>query len=277
MIAIQQIGSNAVPTLLKMVQAKDSAFKSKLMDLAGKQSMFKISFTHAYEDRWLAYSGFLVLKSKAISAIPQLSEIVENEDEDIAVETIRCLSVIGPESLPTLIKALTNSNARVRGTAAYSIGEFGSAAKTAVPTLLGMINLTGEEHPDNMAIRTLGEVGDDSLIPLFSQCLLNKHTAVEAGFALGRRGSNAIAPLMSALTNSEKVIRGAAIAGLDPDVREIGPGRERMVDDYSFARVNCIYNLKYLQAGYRMQGDLLGNSPSLTNTPPATPLEEFSR
>ncbi len=272
-IAVRHIGSNAVPALVKMVRAKDFVFKLKLMELVAKQSFFKISFTSADDQHAQAHAGFLVLGSAARSAIPALSETVESEGEEIAIVALRCLLAIGPESLPTFIKALTNSNTRVEDYAAFALGEFGSAAKPAIPTLLLKINSMNQ---NNSAIRTLGEIGDDTLIPLFSQLLLNTNTAADAGFALSRRGPEAIAPLTSALTNSAGLIRAAATAGLDAYVRETGPGRKRMDNEYSFARINCLYNLKMLGASSRMYAVSSRNPRSLTNTPPSTSLEEFS-
>ena len=47
--AVRQAGTNAIPTLLRLLRAKDSALKLKLMDLAEIQHIIKIRFTPAEE------------------------------------------------------------------------------------------------------------------------------------------------------------------------------------------------------------------------------------
>jgi hypothetical protein len=50
--AVRQVGTNVLPTLLRMLRAKDSPLKVKLMALADKQHVIKISYTPAL--RWNA-------------------------------------------------------------------------------------------------------------------------------------------------------------------------------------------------------------------------------
>src|SRR5437870_12631878 len=45
--SVRHLGTNAIPTLLKMLRARDTAFKTRLMRLAQKQHIVKIKWTSA--------------------------------------------------------------------------------------------------------------------------------------------------------------------------------------------------------------------------------------
>ena len=75
--AVRRIGTNALPTLLRMLRAKDSALKVKLMDLVKRQHYFRIEYTPADELNYRACSAFGVLRAKAQSAAPALIRIYE--------------------------------------------------------------------------------------------------------------------------------------------------------------------------------------------------------
>ena len=51
---LQQIGTNAIPTLLRMLRARDSSFKLKLISLAQKQHFIKFDFVPAGQRNRLA-------------------------------------------------------------------------------------------------------------------------------------------------------------------------------------------------------------------------------
>jgi len=73
--AVRQAGTNALPTLLRMLRAKDSVQKVKFLALAERQHFIKIKYTPAEELNYRALSGFGVLRAKAQSAVPALIEI----------------------------------------------------------------------------------------------------------------------------------------------------------------------------------------------------------
>jgi hypothetical protein len=75
--AVRRIGTNALPTLLRMLRAKDSALKVKLMDLAQKQRFIHINYIPSDELNYRACSAFGVLRAKAQSAVPALIRIYE--------------------------------------------------------------------------------------------------------------------------------------------------------------------------------------------------------
>jgi hypothetical protein len=55
--AVRQAGTNALPTLLRMLQAKDSAFKVRLMNLAERQHFINIKYTPAKKPQRVCMKG----------------------------------------------------------------------------------------------------------------------------------------------------------------------------------------------------------------------------
>ena len=76
--ALQHIGTNAIPFLLRILRAKDSAVKVKLMDLAERQSFINIPISSVDEEKYKAIIGFYLLGDLATNAIPELIEISAN-------------------------------------------------------------------------------------------------------------------------------------------------------------------------------------------------------
>jgi len=170
-IAIRAIGTNAIPTLLNMLKARDSKFKLKLIELAEKQHLINIKWKTANFRRYEALRGFSALGPLAKPALPALIEMYNelgsypfNAPEVIAeisgsmteaipgfiIDTTcgnpsirwRAVGRLGqmhakPElAVPALTKCLHDESHIIRQTAAVSLAAFGSDAKSAVPELI---------------------------------------------------------------------------------------------------------------------------------------------
>jgi hypothetical protein len=122
--AVRNIGTNALPILLELIDAKDSRFKLKMMDLAGKQSVIKTHFTTAKTRQQIALTAFRVLGPAAKPAIPKLGEILASGQWMAAP----ALSAIGPDSIGTLVNGLTNTNAMVRRAIIIVLGQYAHKA-----------------------------------------------------------------------------------------------------------------------------------------------------
>jgi HEAT repeat protein len=115
--AIQQIGTNALPTLLEMLRSKDSWLKVKLIGLVSKQSLVELELTSEDDRRSLAMFGFQVLGPRAKPILPALIELLNNAGTtDHAKDALDHLSVsfLGPEETLWLGTSITNENERVR-------------------------------------------------------------------------------------------------------------------------------------------------------------------
>ena len=171
--AVQHIGTNAIPTLLHFLRARDSNLKLKFIALAQRLHVININFVPAYSRNYAAMKAFRVLGADARDAVPALVKILEqNISEESQYQTALALGSIGspakkavpallrlaadtnnpsrrpaasalakiqaePELVvPVLIKLLQDPQPGVRLGAADSLRSFGAAAKPAVPTLI---------------------------------------------------------------------------------------------------------------------------------------------
>ena len=110
--ALTQIGEAAKPELLASLKSDDTPLR--------------IGATRA-----LGAMG-----AKAADALPTLIDNLSHEDEDLRTETAEALATIGKPSVPLLVAALGNSEARVRASGARALGLLGSDAGPAGTALL---------------------------------------------------------------------------------------------------------------------------------------------
>ena len=132
--AVIQIGTNAIPTLLRLLRAKDSTLKVKFMGLARKQSIIKVSYTPDAVWNFRAKSGFraLGLNDKAGSAVPALIAVARERISPVSQScAIQSLGFIGPQAkaaVPSLLQWATNSNDALRISARAAVLEIDPAA-----------------------------------------------------------------------------------------------------------------------------------------------------
>src|SRR5256885_5261573 len=77
--AVREAGTNAVPTLLRMLRTSDSDLKQRFKLLLRKQCVVQIHYVRADTQRWAATQGFMALGKLARYAVPQLDEISQQE------------------------------------------------------------------------------------------------------------------------------------------------------------------------------------------------------
>ena len=110
--ALRRAGTNALPTLLRMLRAKDSALKVRFMQLARRQHFIKIKYTPAEELNYRACMAFGVLRAKAHSAVPALIDIA-NQNISYASHwyALRALESVGPPATPDGVERTQATNA----------------------------------------------------------------------------------------------------------------------------------------------------------------------
>jgi hypothetical protein len=195
--AVRQIGTNAIPTLLQMLRAKDSALTGKLLDLAEKQPFLTIRHTSAYQRNAQAARAFLILEASAKEAVPALIEIYDQN-----------------------ISEMSQLNT------ASALGSIGPAAKSAVPSLLRGMN-SPDEDVRSLSIQALGEIHAEPalVVPVLVKSLQDTKSGIkcDAAEALGEFGAEAkvVAPvLLQLLTDPDSSVRDAATNALkviDPE------------------------------------------------------------
>ena len=176
--AIRQIGTNALPLLLKLITSKDSPFKKRMEAILPKRWQGPLVSRQAWDRQMLGAYGFVALGTVAEPAVRTLIDLASGTDPDIRYFAVYALGHLGSAAkpaIPLLIKRLEDPVEHVRGdamnglagihlqpelvvpvfiqyagdserdsgtryTAIQGLGYFGSEAKAAVPTLLRLLN-----------------------------------------------------------------------------------------------------------------------------------------
>jgi hypothetical protein len=71
--AVREMGTNAIPALLRWAQAKESPWKSSLNSALARQNLISFRFQTAQDRQILASAGFAFLGNEARAAVPALA------------------------------------------------------------------------------------------------------------------------------------------------------------------------------------------------------------
>ena len=123
--AVHHAGTNALPTLLRMLRARDSGLKAVAMHWAERNRLIKVKLAPAEELNYRACWAFGVLRAKARSAVPALMEIAaRNPSPHARCYSLTALASIGPpanEAIPGLLELATNADSVVRSYATNAL------------------------------------------------------------------------------------------------------------------------------------------------------------
>jgi hypothetical protein len=146
--AIQQIGTNAIPFLLRWLSTEWQPSRSKQRLATFVRNIPFLTRFHPIS-RWAlgadplqrradeAAAAFEALGSNAAPAIPELARLATYSPQSgTARRAVDALVNIGPITLPALLTVITNANAQARFYAVTSIQSFGTNARPAIPMLL---------------------------------------------------------------------------------------------------------------------------------------------
>lgn len=136
--AVRRLGTNAIPTLLRMLRAKDSQVTVSLVRLAGKQHLIKFAYHYDFQKNAEAARAFDSLGADAKDAVPELIKIFEQNISAYSRNyTAWSLGAIGPsaaKAIPTLLGGTTNTNL-YRCTAIFALGKIHAEPELVVPAL----------------------------------------------------------------------------------------------------------------------------------------------
>lgn len=185
---MSHIGTNAIPTLLRLLRSKDSTLRLQwfsVLKWLSENYGFKIHYTRDVERLSEGCLGFRKLGTNGLGALPGLIELYEqNISENSQVAT------------------------------AYSIGEIGPSAKSAVPIIIEHLTL----KPDSVyLIEPLGEIHSDPnlVVPILIRYLnhrwtLARQSAANGLGAFGGEAKQAVPVLVELLNDHEITVRRAA-------------------------------------------------------------------
>jgi len=187
--AVRHIGTNCIPILLRMIRATDSPLKLRLVALAKKYRIMKISFVPASERNVAASRAFITLGDTAKNAVPALVKIYgENITTDSQSAIGNALAWIGPAAkpaIPVLLRALTNSNAQVRASALWALGDIHGEPQLCVPALIHALG-DSDGFARTSAAHALGMFGTEakSAIPSLEELIKISRAFSEIQFTL---------------------------------------------------------------------------------------------
>jgi HEAT repeat protein len=188
---VSQIGTNAIPTLLRMLSSGDPPFILKLKALVHRQHFITFRRRTTANQHFEAVKAFQRLGPSARGAVPALIEIYEqNLSAASQIETAHALGSIGPPAspaVPALLAGMTNLDANVRRETAFVLGQIHAEPALVAPALTN--SLHDPSLPVRMAaiiaLRTFGagaKPAAPSLFPLLNDP--DKNIREEAAFTL---------------------------------------------------------------------------------------------
>lgn len=174
--AVRAIGSNGVPTLVRMLQAKDSPLWLRFLGFV-QQSSIKLPYTPAETLKMRALAGFHALQSEARNAVPELIKAYTNNPGASPWGPAAALGEIGPdadEATGSLLLNAQNTNSGVREVAVSALANMHSHSEVVVPALIKAMH---DPAPavQFQAFRGLGRFGDEAkgAVPDLFQILTN--------------------------------------------------------------------------------------------------------
>ncbi len=192
--AIQRIGTNAIPTMLRMLRTPNLPWKNRLFAWAQKQHVIKIHYVQPEFGYDEAFFGFEVLGPRASNAVPELVKIFDQNpaaqssiamifgqigpdakaavplllrgaastDNGLRNNSLAALCNIQAEPnlvVPVFINALQDPDPQIRGWAISGLQRFRTNAKTAVPALVKLIESKEPPPPTSVTGFSTGGPG----------------------------------------------------------------------------------------------------------------------
>jgi HEAT repeat protein len=179
--AFVQMGGKAVPHLVRELRVRDTAWKIKLRGWLGRESVFGIDLTPAYVRQRRAIQACYALGPAAKAAIPDLSERLNEQRISQTLRTL-ALAAIGPDALPFMIGALTNSDPQVRLYMSLAFRYVSFDADAAVPALVRCLSDPQDYRIRCEAAMALGHIRKrpELVVPALTQNLTDTNETVRS-------------------------------------------------------------------------------------------------
>ena len=164
-VAVRHIGSNAVPTVLRMFCANDDAINARLLATLAKHRALHLTYVPTSLQHENALGGFEALGGAAESAVPRLIKM-HDALPSRHYEVTLALSYVGPAAkgaIPCLLRDLTNKDNSIRCDSLWALGRIHAEPKLVVPVMIMALR-----DPDDgiryTALAGLFEFGTDAAI-----------------------------------------------------------------------------------------------------------------
>lgn len=141
--AVRNIGTNALPCLLKWIDYESPAWRITLRRMLRRTRWYGMSEGQADRRAYLTTWGFTFLETNAASAIPKLQALMKDttkpESSDRAIYALGC---IGEPAIPVLKAALADSNQSNRSEiiSAFRLIALNQGTNACLPILVEALN-----------------------------------------------------------------------------------------------------------------------------------------
>jgi hypothetical protein len=205
--AIREIGTNAIPHLLRWIRHEEHPWKTRLREITSER-LGRHFFNS--RDPFLGYCAVLafgVLAPVPDQTIEQLARLArKTESRDVAVRALEAMGLSrNSNAIPPLVEIIMGHQTELRGSAALAFRHMGEIAEPAVPVLLQCLN----DQDTDVAINSLLAIEELALkpelvVPALIDALNDPRPAIR-GFAAralgqyGREGLPAVPALLNAL------------------------------------------------------------------------------
>ena len=223
--ALGEIGAEAkaaIPFLINAMGDGNEGVRSAAVDALkkiGTESIPPLIEAFGNKDSNVAAISIDALREFGPDARPAMSHLTRllllYENEDIRERAARALGAIGPEAMPSLLKALQDKNAEVRSCAAVGFYEMGDKGKTAVPELAQALH-DSNKRVRFMVAQALGKMGPaaETAVPDLIEALKDidrdvRSVTAQALEKIGPGAKEAIPMLIDALEDKEISIQAA--------------------------------------------------------------------
>jgi len=138
--ALRRIGTNAIPTLLKMIRAKDPPpAMLKLLQFAQSKRLIRSRYRSAFLRNEEAEYAFQALGTNAAAAVPGLIKIyqerVSPSSQRCAAQALGSIHRAATAAIPVLLKDFTHTNGDLRFYAVSAVMDIGGDPNVVVPAL----------------------------------------------------------------------------------------------------------------------------------------------
>jgi hypothetical protein len=230
--AVGQIGTNAIPTLLRWSRTKysESSLKLGVMNLLLRQRLIKFHLSTGSAWNFAASQGFQALGTNAHAAVPALIEVANGHTAGKRTDAILSLGYIGPPAetaVPTLLHLTSDTNYYVRMVSFVSLGRIHARPEVVVPMLLQGLQDTNQ-RVQLCASVAFADYGPNAMsaVPQLVQSLratpaaTNDLPFVQALGFIGPAAKESIPFLLPLTTNADAQIYSGsrrAIQRIDPE------------------------------------------------------------
>jgi HEAT repeat protein len=147
--ALQHIGTNAIPTLLRMLYTREGDWEWRMKRLVEKQQLVKIHVATQWECSHAALYAFAALGSQGKGAVPAIVRGLSSKDEQTRLSSATALEVLHscPElAVPALARCLTDQSELVQTAAMQALGVYKPAPKWVLPGLIQCLENTNSQN-----------------------------------------------------------------------------------------------------------------------------------